>query len=220
MDLSDLFPGISGGLPWSVISGNTNAAAMNGYLIDASGGNVTLTLPASPSTGDTVAACDYTNSATTNTITIARNGNNIEGSATDLTIDINGAGFTLVYADATRGWEIVSEASGAAGVADRCRIKTGTYTGDGTTGQAITGVGFQPKYVRIWKHLTAEAAQNATEKLDQSWADYCIFEGQTTFYAYDNLMNSLDSDGFTVDDAGSDSFPNGNGVAYDYLALG
>ena len=30
-----------------------------------------------------------------------------------------------------------------------CKIKTGTYTGDGSIGQAITGVGFQPKAVEI-----------------------------------------------------------------------
>jgi hypothetical protein len=99
----------SGGLSWSKISSNTNAVKDNGYLIDASGGNVTLTLPATPSEGDSVGVCDAMNSATTNVITVGRNGNNIEGAASDLVIDVNGSGMTLVYVDATRGWEIVSE---------------------------------------------------------------------------------------------------------------
>ena len=104
-----VFSKAGGGLSWSVISVNTNAANGNGYLIDASGGNITLTLPASPSAGDAVGACDVYNKATTNIITIDRNGENIEGSATDLIIDINGSGITLVYTDAVRGWEIISE---------------------------------------------------------------------------------------------------------------
>ena len=107
------------------------AAADEGFLIDASGGNVTLTLPATPSAGDSIGACDYTNSATTNTITLARNSSNIEGSAEDLTIDVNGAGFTLVYSDATRGWEIVSEISGSSGI-------TVSDLADGTDGELIT----------------------------------------------------------------------------------
>lgn len=110
--LSDLSASGGGGLEWGVISSNANAEDGKGYLIDASSGNVTLTLPVTPSEGDTVGVSDYTKSATTNTITIARNGSTIEGSATDLVVDIDGAGFTLVYTDATEGWKIVTEISG------------------------------------------------------------------------------------------------------------
>jgi len=101
--------GGGGGLAWEVISGADTAANGEGFLIDSSGGVVTLTLPSSPSEGDTVAVCDYTNSATTNAITIGRNSSNIESVAADLVIDVDGAGFTLVYSDATRGWVIVTE---------------------------------------------------------------------------------------------------------------
>ena len=38
-----------------------------------------------------------------------------------------------------------------------CKIVTGTYDGDGATSQAITGIGFKPKYVKIWVHPGAEA---------------------------------------------------------------
>jgi len=98
-----------GGLSWSIISTNTTAESGNGYLIDASSSNISLTLPSSPSEGDPVGVCDYQNMASTNTITIARNGSNIEGSAEDLILNIDGAGFTLVYTDASYGWKIVSE---------------------------------------------------------------------------------------------------------------
>ena len=100
-----------GGITWNLVSTNTNASNDNGYLLNASGGAITLTLLSTPSVGDVVGACDVYNKATTDTITIGRNGSNIEGVADDLIIDVDGAGFTLVYTDATRGWEIVGEIS-------------------------------------------------------------------------------------------------------------
>jgi len=110
--------GGGGGLSWGIISTNTTAESGNGYLINATSGVVTLTLPASPSEGDAVGVCDYRNMASTNTITIARNSSNIEGAAEDLILNVDGAGFTLVYTDSTRGWEIVSEISASVPVAN------------------------------------------------------------------------------------------------------
>lgn len=102
-----------------------------------------------------------------------------------------------------------------------CRIKTGTYTGDGTLGQAIIGVGVKPKFLMIFgPHPTSEVAVNIDIKLDQLWADYSAFFGPGVLQYYDNHINSLDDDGFTVDDGGANLFPNANGVVYDYLVLG
>lgn len=101
--------GGGGGLAWEVISANDTAADGEGFLINATSGDVTLTLPATPSAGNTVGACDAYEKATTNTITIARNGENIESSASDLVLDIDGSGIVLVYVDSTVGWKIVSE---------------------------------------------------------------------------------------------------------------
>jgi len=109
-----------------------------------------------------------------------------------------------------------------------CRIATGSYTGDGSTGQAITGVGFRPKYVKIWTHPTALSSEYIFEKLDQSWGDWSYYHidvvpvgaGDHAHRADGSHINSLDADGFTVDDAGADLDPNANGVVYDYLALG
>ena len=102
--------------------------------------------------------------------------------------------------------------------AGMCRIKTGTYTGDGTEGQAITGVGFRPKYVRIWPHPIAEATAQVFEKLDQSWGDYAMRTGD--IYYFDKRIKSLDVDGFTVDSDGGHQTPNIDGIIYDYIALG
>jgi hypothetical protein len=82
----------------SVISGNTSAVASYCYVIV---GSLTLTLPASPTAGDWV---EINNSSGTTTPVVARNGQNIESLAQDLTIDNATASFTLTFSDATRGW--------------------------------------------------------------------------------------------------------------------
>jgi len=100
-----------GGLRWSLVTSNTTASTDHGYLVNATSGNVTITLPASGAVtvGDNVGVCDAYNMATTNSITVSGNGSPIEGTLENLTIDIDGSGFEMVYVDTTRGWEIVSE---------------------------------------------------------------------------------------------------------------
>lgn len=106
-------------------------------------------------------------------------------------------------------------------------MKTGTYTGDGTTSQSITGIGFQPKYVRIWNRLTVDGEGTTdmpTETTDTIMDDNV--DGGAIEYAGDkmkfqtNKIISLDADGFTVHDAGEDDHPNKNGQVYNYLAFG
>lgn len=83
-----------------VIGTNTTAVTSRIYVLTAS---LTLTLPATPAAGDWV---KVQNSSGTTTAVVARNGSNIMSLAEDLTIDQLTASFTLVYADATRGWVI------------------------------------------------------------------------------------------------------------------
>jgi len=84
-----------------VIGTNTTAVASRIYVLTAS---LTLTLPASPSAGNTVTV---SNMSGVLTATIARNSQPIMALAEDLTVDLDGAGFTLVYADSTRGWVLL-----------------------------------------------------------------------------------------------------------------
>lgn len=90
---------------WSNIYGtptpiNTNTNAVNGgfYTLTAS---LTLTLPAAPSVGDVV---HVSNRSGATTCVIDRNGSNIMGLAENMTLDSAQQPFSLVYADATRGW--------------------------------------------------------------------------------------------------------------------
>ncbi len=108
-------------------------------------------------------------------------------------------------------------------------VDTGTYTGDGATSQGITGVGFLPKFVKIWTDLgTTEGYFNMHEKVDQAWGDYTFvhsLEDVTPSHrAFNERIKTLDDDGFTVSDdssyAGGDNDPNMGGRVYDYLALG
>ena len=77
-------------------------------LVNTSSGginsSVTITLPASPAIGNEVHFIDSGNFLASNNLTISRNGSNILGSASNLTVNVNGAVFTLVYVNAARGW--------------------------------------------------------------------------------------------------------------------
>ncbi len=105
---SDLGALSKAGIDWqSVVTTNTTMVAGKGYFVNTTGGAVTMTLPASPSIGDTVVVVDYS-SAATNNITIGRNGSNIQSSASDRTISTNNTSETYVYINATVGWQIES----------------------------------------------------------------------------------------------------------------
>jgi hypothetical protein len=73
-------------------------------IIDTSSAAITITLPASPSVGDEVTFIDAKGTFGSNNLTVGRNSSNINGAASDLTVSTNGAAFTLVYLNATRGW--------------------------------------------------------------------------------------------------------------------
>jgi hypothetical protein len=96
---------LGGGTSWqSEKTASFTATAGEGYFVNTSSGAITVTLPASPTLGDEVTIVDASGTADTNNITIARNGNPIQGSATDLTISVERAGFTLAYFNSTQGW--------------------------------------------------------------------------------------------------------------------
>jgi len=100
--------GASGAISWStinvsfttnVVTGNTTASKDNHYYVN--GSNITLTLPSSPTVGDEVRFSEV--AGNTNNI-IARNGSNIMGSASDLTVDTAYLVLYLRYVDSTIGW--------------------------------------------------------------------------------------------------------------------
>ena len=100
--------GASGAISWStinvsfttnVVTGNTTASKDNHYYVN--GSNITLTLPSSPTVGDEVRFSEV--AGNTNNI-IARNGSNIMGSASDLTVDTAYLVLYLRYVNSSIGW--------------------------------------------------------------------------------------------------------------------
>jgi len=100
------FGDISGGASWQAVitADPANAVAGNGYFCNTTGGAFTVTLPTVATIGDFISIIDYAGTFDTNNLTIGRNGHNIQGTAADLTVGVERAGFTLVYVDSTQGW--------------------------------------------------------------------------------------------------------------------
>ena len=107
--------GRSGSVDWqtSIKTSNFTAVSGEGYFINTTSGAVTMTLPASPSVGDIVAFKDYAGTFDTNNLTIDRNGSNVIGGTNNPVISVEGQAGTLVYGDATQGWQIVEAATDA-----------------------------------------------------------------------------------------------------------
>jgi hypothetical protein len=90
------------------VSGNITATSWGTYFVDTSGGAVTITLPASPATGDKIRFYDVAKTFDTNNLTVARNGKPIQGDAADMTVNLEGAAFELIFSGDTNGWRIFS----------------------------------------------------------------------------------------------------------------
>jgi hypothetical protein len=91
-----------------------NDLAATRVAVDSSLGVVTVTLPAAPTTGSFFNIFDTAGSAATNNITIARNGKNIDGAASNLTLTANYGGVDLYY-DGT-GWHSTPNSPRIAGI--------------------------------------------------------------------------------------------------------
>jgi hypothetical protein len=127
---------ISGGTISGTLDGSVNwqttiktsgftATAGEGYFVNTTSGQITVTLPASPSAGDIVGVKDYANTADTNKIIIGRNGSNIQGIANNFEITTEGLAIILLYVDATKGWLSVGQ-SKASDITEQVLFVTAT----------------------------------------------------------------------------------------------
>ena len=89
-----------------VKTANYTAVASDLILADTSGGAFTITLPASPATGDTVFVADA-DDWSSNNLTVARNGSTIEGLSEDVVCDIGNISLTFTYSGTT--WQVYSQ---------------------------------------------------------------------------------------------------------------
>lgn len=93
-------------ISYRVINANSTLSHGDKALVDMTGGNVTVTLPASPSAGMCVSVMDAAALADTKTLTVARNSQPIMGMAEDVVFDVPGYKADFVYLNATRGWVV------------------------------------------------------------------------------------------------------------------
>lgn len=95
------------GKPWSTITSATNATAGDRYFCNTNGGGFTVTLPASPDTGDMIHLIDVAGTFSSNNLTVGNNGNRIMRQLDTMTVSTNGAAFTLIWSgNASFGWVI------------------------------------------------------------------------------------------------------------------
>jgi hypothetical protein len=93
--------------PWTTETTSFSATASGKYRVDTTGGDVTATLPASPSVDDEISFLDLKQNFAANPLTLGRNGNNIMSRAEDFVIDQDSYNFKVVYTGATDGWIVI-----------------------------------------------------------------------------------------------------------------
>ena len=124
--------------PFTAVSGD-------GFFVNTTSGQITVTLPASPSQGDIVAFKDYAKTWDCNAVTVCRNGSKIAGSCLNATLSVEAQSVTLIYVDNTQGWiDIQDSTASIAGAPNYVAatggnttitcgdFKTHIFTGDGT----------------------------------------------------------------------------------------
>ena len=89
-----------GGGAWTLKIANYTAASGDKIIADTTAGTFAITLPATPSLGDSLTIADGGNWYTTN-LTVNRNGSTIKGTADNLTIDVGGVMVDFVYSGST-----------------------------------------------------------------------------------------------------------------------
>jgi len=92
------------GQSWAIATANLTAIDGSNILADTSAVALTVTLPVAPLVGEKVSVADYAGTFNTNNLTLARNGNLIEGDSSDLVIDVDRPSLILTYVDVVKGW--------------------------------------------------------------------------------------------------------------------
>lgn len=160
-------------------------------------------------------------------VDVTRGGTGLADPTDHLLLVGSGASDMSTVAIGTSGQVLTSQGAGADPTFTNITsgsVATGTYTGDGTTDQGITGVGFLPKVLWVWRRQTAASAApipfwTTTEQVDNS-ANGLATRQTTDAVTFEHAIISLDADGFSVDDNGADDPPNINGVTYEFWAIG
>jgi len=126
----------AGGLTYVVKTANYTTQNLEGVLADTTLGTFTITLPATPATGNQLVIADHSATFGTNNLTVGRNGSTINGTAADLVLDISGVSVQFVYNGGT--WDVYAQIGGNGGTAVTLD-GTQTLTNKTLTSPTITG---------------------------------------------------------------------------------
>ena len=205
---------------WRVIAAAETVQAGAQILVDTSGAARTITLPASPATGDEVTFMDSENTFDTNNLTVGRNSSNINGAGSDLVVANERAAFTLVYSgDSTVGWQfknrdqslfsgqdIVLDADGADIILKDGGTEFGRFTNSST--DFVMQSATSDKDI-IFKGNDGGAVITALT-LDMSAAGAATFNNDVTAFSDERLKSDIE----TIDSA-LDKVTNMRGVTFD-----
>ena len=97
---------VVGSKTWVEKSSNYTASVDDNIIMNSAGGKFTITMPSSPSIGNTVSFMDGEGYCETNNVTISGADEKIMGLDESMNIDVDYAAFDLVYYDSGDGWII------------------------------------------------------------------------------------------------------------------
>ena len=100
---------VPGPLVWNPVkTASFTAVAGNAYPVNTTSGAVTVTLPASPTAGQSVQITDYAGTFANNSCTINPNSNKLNGLVANGSLLTNRESVSIVYIDSTQGWIVYS----------------------------------------------------------------------------------------------------------------
>ena len=95
------------GTAWTITSINATLSVGYGYFVNTATQPITVTLPATASLGAIIRINDLAGTFNVNNLTIARNGNKIQGVDSNLVVTRQHASFGLIYSNSTYGWKLL-----------------------------------------------------------------------------------------------------------------
>jgi hypothetical protein len=114
----------------TIISSADNASPGRLYKADTTGAGFTITLPATIQDYDVIEIVDLGKSFNTGNLTVARNGNSIDGEASDLVLNTKGQGIKLIGDNANSNWIVVNSVAGDSGESGTNYYQNGSFESD------------------------------------------------------------------------------------------
>ena len=192
-DISWAAPAASG-VTYVSKTANYTASDLEGVLANTSGGAFTVTLPASPSAGAQIIVADSGDAFGTNNLTVARNGETIDGTAANFVLDITGVSVQFVYNGST--WRVYAQVGGKGGTAVNTTA-TQTLTNKTLTSPKINenvAVSATATEINILDGVTATTAElNILDGVTSTAAELNILDGVTSTAAELNILDGVTS---------------------------